>query len=69
MDLEETDARNDCVGEGQHQFNRPTELIAGHLLCGGGFEYLHGNPGSRRRRRIWKPVPGDITGLPSFWGI
>jgi hypothetical protein len=26
MDLEETEARNDCAGEGQHQFNRPTEL-------------------------------------------
>jgi hypothetical protein len=25
MDLEETEARNDCAGEGQQQFNRPTE--------------------------------------------
>jgi hypothetical protein len=26
MDLEETAARNDCAGEGQQQFNRPTDL-------------------------------------------
>jgi hypothetical protein len=25
MDLEETEARNDCAGEGQQQFNRPTD--------------------------------------------
>jgi hypothetical protein len=25
MDLEETEARNDCAGEGQHQFNQPTD--------------------------------------------
>jgi hypothetical protein len=25
MDLEETEARNDCAVEGQQQFNRPTE--------------------------------------------
>jgi hypothetical protein len=24
MDLEETEVRNDCVGEGQQQYNRPT---------------------------------------------
>jgi hypothetical protein len=24
MDLEETEARNDCAAEGQQQFNRPT---------------------------------------------
>jgi hypothetical protein len=26
MDLEETEARNDCAGEGQQQFDRPTSL-------------------------------------------
>jgi hypothetical protein len=26
MDLEETETRNDCAGEGQQQFNRPTDL-------------------------------------------
>jgi hypothetical protein len=25
MDLEETEARNDCAGEGQQQFNRTTD--------------------------------------------
>jgi hypothetical protein len=25
MDLEETEASNDCTGEGQQQFNRPTD--------------------------------------------
>jgi hypothetical protein len=29
MDLEETEARNDCAGEGQQQFSRPT--VGGHL--------------------------------------
>jgi hypothetical protein len=28
---------------------------------GGGFEYLHRIPASRRRRRKGNPVPGDIT--------
>jgi hypothetical protein len=27
MDLEETEARNECAGEGQQQFNRPNELV------------------------------------------
>jgi hypothetical protein len=27
MDLEETEARNDCAGEGQQQFNRPTGAL------------------------------------------
>jgi hypothetical protein len=26
MDLEETEARNDCAGEGQQQFNQQAEL-------------------------------------------
>jgi hypothetical protein len=25
MDLEETEARNDCAGEGQQQFNQPKD--------------------------------------------
>jgi hypothetical protein len=28
MDLEETEERNDCAGEGQQQFNRPIELVS-----------------------------------------
>jgi hypothetical protein len=35
---------------------------------GGGFEYLHRSPESRRRRRKWNPLPGGITGPPCFWG-
>jgi hypothetical protein len=27
MDLEDTEARNDCAGEGQQQFNRPTDRV------------------------------------------
>jgi hypothetical protein len=27
MDLEETEARNDCAGEGQRQFNQPNESV------------------------------------------
>jgi hypothetical protein len=37
----------------------------GGILCGGGFEYLHRSPASRRRRRKVNPVPGDITESPS----
>jgi hypothetical protein len=28
MHLEDTEARNDCAGEGQQRFNRPTDRIA-----------------------------------------
>jgi hypothetical protein len=36
---------------------------------GGGFEYLHRSPASRRRRRKRNPVSGGITGVPCSWGI
>jgi hypothetical protein len=36
---------------------------------GGGFEYLHCSPVSRRRQRKDKPVPRGITGPPFPWGI
>jgi hypothetical protein len=29
MDLEETEARNGCAGEDQHQFDRPTDPESG----------------------------------------
>jgi hypothetical protein len=34
MDLEETEARNDCAGEGQQQFKRPAnrEFFSQELL-------------------------------------
>jgi hypothetical protein len=28
MDLEETEAKNDCAGEDHQQFNRPTEWVS-----------------------------------------
>jgi hypothetical protein len=37
--------------------------------CGGGVQYLHRSPASRRRRRKGNPVPGGIIGLPCSWGI
>jgi hypothetical protein len=37
--------------------------------CGGGIEYPHLSPVSRRRRRKWNPVPRGITGPPCSWGI
>jgi hypothetical protein len=39
------------------------------LPCGGGVEYLHRRPASRRRRLKGNPVPGCITGPPCSWGI
>jgi hypothetical protein len=36
---------------------------------GGGFEYLHRSPASRRKRRQGDTVPGGITGPPCPWGI
>jgi hypothetical protein len=49
----------------------------GHLLptsyssncIGGGFEYLHRSPASRKRRRKENTVVGGITGQPCSWGI
>jgi hypothetical protein len=35
---------------------------------GGGLEYLHHSPASRRRRRKGNPVPGGITGQPCHSG-
>jgi hypothetical protein len=32
--------------------------------CGGGLEYLHRCPASRKRRHKGNPVPGGITGPP-----
>jgi hypothetical protein len=36
--------------------------------CGGGLEYLHRSPASRRRRWKGNPVPGGVTGPPCHWG-
>jgi hypothetical protein len=46
------------------------KLLSPQLVpCGGGVEYLHRSPESRRRRRNGNPVPGGITGPPCSWGI
>jgi hypothetical protein len=37
--------------------------------CGGGLEYLHRRPASRKRRQKGNPVPGGITEPPCSWGI
>jgi hypothetical protein len=37
--------------------------------CGGGLEYLHRSPASRKRRQKGNPVPGGITGPPCSWGL
>jgi hypothetical protein len=34
MDLEKTEAKNDCAGECQQQFNQPTELVSGEYTNG-----------------------------------
>jgi hypothetical protein len=36
--------------------------------CGGGLEYLHRCPASRKRQQKGNPVPGGITGPPCSWG-
>jgi hypothetical protein len=43
--------------------------VRGLCPCGDGFEYLHRNPASRRRRRKRNPVPAVITGSQCYWGI
>jgi hypothetical protein len=55
-------------------FSSPLTVLFKHfrdacLLCGGGLQYLHRSPASRRRRRgKGNPVPGGITGPPCHWG-
>jgi hypothetical protein len=39
------------------------------VSCGGGSEYLHSSPASRKRRRKVNPVPGGISGPPCSCGI
>jgi hypothetical protein len=39
------------------------------LQVGGGLEYLHHSPASRKRGRKGNPVPRGITGPPCSWGI
>jgi hypothetical protein len=37
--------------------------------CGGGLEYLHRSPASRKRLQKGNPLPGGITGPLCSWGI
>jgi hypothetical protein len=39
------------------------------LQVGGGLEYLHRSPASRKRRRKGNPVPEGLAGPPCSWGI
>jgi hypothetical protein len=39
------------------------------IPCGGGFEYLHRSPASRRRRRKGNSIAGVITMPPCSWEI
>jgi hypothetical protein len=59
MDLEESEARYNYAGEGQQQFDRPTESLI--RPCVGGFGNFHCSPASRRRRRNRNPVLGGIS--------
>jgi hypothetical protein len=43
--------------------------IVSSVSCGGGFEYLHRSPASRRRRRKENSVSVGITGPPCSWEI
>jgi hypothetical protein len=45
------------------------KVLSLHVPCGGGLEYLHRSPASRKRRRKGNPVPGGISGPPCSWGI
>jgi hypothetical protein len=39
------------------------------IPCGGGIEYLHRSPASRKRQRKANPVPRAISRPPCSWGI
>jgi hypothetical protein len=42
----------------------PFIFVELNVLCGGGSEYLHRSPASRKRRQKANSVPGGITGPP-----
>jgi hypothetical protein len=57
MDLEETEAKTDCAGEVQQQFNRPTELV---LNCESTVELVMlQSPAGKdvSRGHCWDPLP------------
>jgi hypothetical protein len=68
MDFEETEARNDCVGEGLQQFNRPIEksVWLGNPL----WKWVRiPPPVIRKRRQKANTVPGGVTGPPCSGGM
>jgi hypothetical protein len=63
-----TDRNGDLLWVRAEHISEESEHIGGRTPCGGGFEYLHRSPASRRRRRKGNPVPGGITVPPCYWG-
>jgi hypothetical protein len=49
-------------------YNEDLTYLKLETSYGGGFEYFHRSPASRKRRRKGNPVPGGITGPPCSWG-
>jgi hypothetical protein len=64
MDLEETETRNDYAGEGQQQFNRPTDRVVVESYSYEKWEAASrgrgqfGNP-EERERPMLKPAPSN----------
>jgi hypothetical protein len=52
--LLETEFSTQSVPRGDKEENRGNQVSSVRLPCGGGVEYLHLNPASRRRRRKGK---------------
>jgi hypothetical protein len=55
MDLDETEARNDCAGESQQQFNRPTVVAESVESC----SFEKWETGSWRLRGFGNPEEGE----------
>jgi hypothetical protein len=53
----------------QSAYKKCSAVQNSSIPCGGGVEYPHCSPASRRRRRKGNLVPGGITGPPCSWGI
>jgi hypothetical protein len=52
------------VGVTPRLYNEDLRQLRDRTLCGGGVEYLHRIPVSRRKRRKGNSVPGGIIGHP-----
>jgi hypothetical protein len=73
MDLDRTARNNSSTGSVAvvDRVKIFRDSPSGNVRRGGGIEYLHRSPESRRRRRKGNPVPGGITGDLSLqvWGV